>query len=126
MGLRYSNLKIINIKSLHLPVNEVHFIESAFFFEKNLIEGKSKFASEFTMIEDLIITDRQIVIIPDIFTLHLKKKANKSNVLHIYLGMVEKVEFIENKKETCKLQFTLKDSRVFLLQCVIGDKLKDI
>jgi hypothetical protein len=44
VDLRYSNLKIINIKSLHIPLNEVHFIESVFFSEKQLVEGKAKFA----------------------------------------------------------------------------------
>ncbi len=59
-----------------------------------MIEGKTKFSNEFTRIDDLIITDRQIIMIPDIFTLHLKKKLSKTNVLHIYFGMIEKVEFI--------------------------------
>jgi hypothetical protein len=65
-------------------------------------------------------------MIPDILALNPKKSIRTNNVLHIYYGMIERIEAIEVKKETPKLQFTLKDSRVFILQCVVGDKLKDI
>jgi hypothetical protein len=126
VDLRYSNLKIINIKSLHLPQHAVHFIESVFFSEKRLVEGRTKFADEFTPLDELIVTDRQVLIVPDLFAMGVKHSTNSTNVLHVYYGMIERIEVISLKKETLKLQFTLKDNRVFLLQCVVADKLIEI
>jgi hypothetical protein len=74
----------------------------------------------------VIVTDRQLLIVPDLFSLGVKRSTNTSNVLHVYYGMVERVEVVAVKKETPKLQFTLKDNRVFLLQCVVADKLVEI
>lgn len=123
MDLRYSNLKIINSKSLHLPQHAIHFIESVFFSEKHLIEGKTKYSEQFTPLDELVVTDRQVLIVPDLFALGIKRTTNSTNILHIYYGMIEKLEIICLKKETLKLQFTLKDNRVFILQCVVADKL---
>lgn len=36
------------------------------------------------------------------------------------------MEWVENKREAVKLQFLLKDSRLFQLQSVMVDKLKEI
>jgi hypothetical protein len=41
--MRYSNIKIINNKSLHLPQQALHFIESVFFSEQLMVEGRAKY-----------------------------------------------------------------------------------
>jgi hypothetical protein len=54
------------------------------------------------------------------------KHSLNSAILHVYLGMIESLEYVEPKKEMPRLQFTLKDNRVLLLQSVVADRLKEV
>jgi hypothetical protein len=67
-----------------------------------------------------------MLITPDVLSGGTKRSSNPSGVLHVYYGMIERLEAVSVKKETPKLQFTLKDSRVLLLQCKLADKLEEI
>jgi len=86
VDLRYAQIRIIKIKSLNLPHNEIHFSESVFLSERKLLSARSKSNGEWSNIE-LIISDRQLLIIPNIFSVQSKHSLN-TNILHIYLGMI--------------------------------------
>ena len=54
--------------------------------------AKQKHEENYNSIEHIIITDRQILMVPDfLYFSSLKKKVNTSNCLHIYFGMIENV-----------------------------------
>ena len=61
------------------------------FMHADSLQAKNKYAEEWTKVE-LIITDKQIVVTPDVFqTSH--NSIHDHNILHIPFGMVEKVDF---------------------------------
>lgn len=96
--MRYSNIKIINTKSLHLPQQALHFIESVFFSEQLIVEGRVKYYEQWSVLEHLVVTDRQMLMVPDIFSLNAKRPSNASNVLHVFYGMIERMEVVSVKK----------------------------
>lgn len=57
-----------------------------FLDERELLSARSKYDSVWSNIE-LIITDRQLLIIPNVLSIQSKHSLNK-NILHIYLGMI--------------------------------------
>jgi len=65
-----------------------------------------------------------MMIIPDISAKNKSKTVRGNNILHIYFGMFEKIELIENKKEMAKLKITLKDDRVLFVQSILYDRLR--
>lgn len=86
MDLRYSQLRILKTKSLDLPQHELHFTESVFFADRELLEGRPKFSEDWRQVQ-VVISDRQILISPNILAVSDKPSEGR-DILHVFLGMV--------------------------------------
>ena len=123
LDLRYSLLPIISSQNLNLPKQEINLVEFALFQDIDSFHSKSKYAEEWLK-TIVIVTDKQILLNPDPLRLN-DCSIHQHNILHICYGRLEKVEYVEAKKEG-QLWLTLKDSRQLVLRSERREKLKEV
>lgn len=84
----------------------------------NLFNGKVHENDEWRQI-NLLISDRQILITPNIVEINGKRTLN---YFSLSLGSIEKCEVLPTKKkETARLRIIMKDNREIFFRCVLGD-----
>ena len=98
-------------------------MEFALFQDHQHFQTKSRHSEEWRQTE-IVVTDKQIVMVPDPLRTSPDSIA-EHDLLGLSYGLLERVEVQEGKKEESRLVLTLKDSRQVWVRSA-GDRWREV